>query len=145
MARETIMWSSINWSTQQKTSNCGGFLWHWAPSPCRRSHLGIGGRFSMPRRGRPLARRWRKSTPCSARQTAFGAVSFGSPLMGRMWATPASSSQINLAWTPSTDNVAVAGYKIFRNGTQVGTSATNKLQRHRPCRKHRRFLHRLRI
>ncbi len=36
-----------------------------------------------------------------------------------------SSSQINLAWTASTDNVGVTGYKIFRNGTQVGTSATN--------------------
>ena len=36
-----------------------------------------------------------------------------------------SASQINLAWTASTDNVGVAGYKIFRGGTQVGTSATN--------------------
>jgi chitodextrinase len=33
-----------------------------------------------------------------------------------------SSSQINLSWTPSTDNVAVTGYQIFRNNVQVGTS-----------------------
>jgi chitodextrinase len=39
--------------------------------------------------------------------------------------TAISSSQINLTWTASTDNVAVTGYKIFRNGTQVGTSPTN--------------------
>ena len=39
-------------------------------------------------------------------------------------ATAMSPSQINLAWTASTDDVAVAGYKIFRNGTQVGTSST---------------------
>jgi hypothetical protein len=38
-------------------------------------------------------------------------------------ATAASSSQINLSWTASTDNVGVAGYKVFRGGTQVGTSA----------------------
>ena len=38
--------------------------------------------------------------------------------------TAVSSSQINLTWTASTDNVGVTGYKIFRNGTQVGTSAT---------------------
>jgi hypothetical protein len=36
-----------------------------------------------------------------------------------------SPTQINLTWTASTDNVAVTGYKIYRNGTQVGTSATN--------------------
>ena len=38
--------------------------------------------------------------------------------------TVTSSSQINLTWTASTDNVGVTGYKIFRDGTQVGTSAT---------------------
>lgn len=34
-----------------------------------------------------------------------------------------SPSQINLTWQASTDNVAVTGYKIFRNGVQIGTSA----------------------
>lgn len=32
-----------------------------------------------------------------------------------------SSNQINLNWTASTDNVGVAGYQVFRGGTQVGT------------------------
>ncbi|WP_438351687.1 discoidin domain-containing protein [Paenibacillus sp. FA6] len=32
-----------------------------------------------------------------------------------------SSNQINLNWTASTDNVGVAGYQVFRDGTQVGT------------------------
>jgi hypothetical protein len=35
-----------------------------------------------------------------------------------------SSSQINLSWAASTDNVGVAGYKIYRNGTQIATSQT---------------------
>jgi chitodextrinase len=43
-------------------------------------------------------------------------------------ATAFSSVQINLSWTASTDNVGVTGYKIFRNGTQVGTSATTAYQ-----------------
>ena len=37
-------------------------------------------------------------------------------------ATPVSSSEINLSWTASTDNVGVYGYDIFRNGVKVGTS-----------------------
>ncbi len=36
-------------------------------------------------------------------------------------ATAISSSIIDLAWTASTDNVGVTGYKVFRNGTQVAT------------------------
>ncbi|MGO4269707.1 discoidin domain-containing protein, partial [Paenibacillus sp. TAF58] len=39
-------------------------------------------------------------------------------------ATAASSSQINLNWTASTDNVGVTGYDIFRGATLVGSSTT---------------------
>ncbi|WNR43827.1 chondroitinase-B domain-containing protein [Paenibacillus roseipurpureus] len=39
-------------------------------------------------------------------------------------ATAASSSQINLSWTASTDNVGVTGYDIYRDGSLVGSSAT---------------------
>jgi len=37
-------------------------------------------------------------------------------------AAAVSSSQINLTWNASTDNVGVAGYRIFRNGLQIGTT-----------------------
>jgi chitodextrinase len=37
-------------------------------------------------------------------------------------ATAVSSSEIDLSWSASTDNVAVSGYRIFRNGTQIGTA-----------------------
>ncbi|WP_244208867.1 discoidin domain-containing protein [Paenibacillus ferrarius] len=41
-----------------------------------------------------------------------------------MTAAASSSSQINLTWSASTDNVGVTGYQIYRAGTQVGTSTT---------------------
>ncbi|MDQ3014759.1 MAG: fibronectin type III domain-containing protein [bacterium] len=34
-----------------------------------------------------------------------------------------SSSQINLSWDASADNVGVTGYRIFRNGTQIAEQA----------------------
>ncbi|UCG57991.1 MAG: hypothetical protein JSU70_00515, partial [Phycisphaerales bacterium] len=36
-----------------------------------------------------------------------------------------SSSQIDLTWTASTDNVAVAGYRIYRDGIEIAFSPTN--------------------
>ena len=33
-----------------------------------------------------------------------------------------SSSQINLTWSASTDNVGVSGYRIYRSGAQIGTA-----------------------
>lgn len=34
-----------------------------------------------------------------------------------------SSSRINLSWSASTDNIGVTGYRIYRNGVQVGAAA----------------------
>lgn len=39
-------------------------------------------------------------------------------------ATAASATQINLAWTASTDAVGVAGYNVYSGATLAGTSAT---------------------
>lgn len=39
-------------------------------------------------------------------------------------ATALSQSQIGLSWTAATDTVGVTGYKIYRGGSQVGTSAS---------------------
>ncbi len=37
-------------------------------------------------------------------------------------AAATSSIEVVLSWTPSTDNVGVSGYQIFRNGVEVGTT-----------------------
>lgn len=39
-------------------------------------------------------------------------------------ATAIGASRVTLSWTASTDNLGVAGYKIFRNGVQINTSTT---------------------
>ena len=36
----------------------------------------------------------------------------------------ATSSHVTLSWTASVDNVAVAGYKVYRDGTRIGFSST---------------------
>ena len=43
-------------------------------------------------------------------------------------AAAVSSAQINLAWSASSDDVGVTGYKVVRNGTQVGTPTTTSYQ-----------------
>jgi hypothetical protein len=37
-------------------------------------------------------------------------------------ATAISSTQVNLSWTASTDNVGVTAYTVYRNGVQIATS-----------------------
>ncbi|WP_168735464.1 DUF4832 domain-containing protein [Cohnella fermenti] len=39
-------------------------------------------------------------------------------------ATSVTASSISLSWSASTDNVGVAGYDVYRNGTYVGTTAS---------------------
>jgi chitodextrinase len=38
-------------------------------------------------------------------------------------ATTSGSTQINLSWTGSADNIGVTGYKVYRNGVLVGSPA----------------------
>jgi hypothetical protein len=47
---------------------------------------------------------------------------------GKPVATVVSSSQINLSWAASTDNVGVAGYRVYRNGTLIATTTGTTYQ-----------------
>jgi hypothetical protein len=42
--------------------------------------------------------------------------------------TAVSSTQINLTWNASTDNVGVAGYEVFRNDVRVAVTTTTSFQ-----------------
>jgi hypothetical protein len=39
-------------------------------------------------------------------------------------ASAPATNQVNLSWSAGTDNIAVVGYQIFRNGTQIATAPT---------------------
>jgi len=39
-------------------------------------------------------------------------------------ANAVSQTRVDLTWTASTDNIGVSGYKVFRNGSQIGTSVS---------------------
>jgi len=45
-----------------------------------------------------------------------------------LMATAMSSSQINLSWTASTDNVGVTGYNVYRGGIKIGTAPGTSYQ-----------------
>lgn len=58
------------------------------------------------------------ATPAGATQTDTQAPTAPSGVR----VTSTTSTSAALAWTAATDNVGVTGYRIFRNGTQVGTT-----------------------
>ena len=51
-----------------------------------------------------------------------GAVAPAAPT--NVAAPTVTSSNVTLSWTASTDNVPVTGYTVYRNGVQIGTTAT---------------------
>jgi chitodextrinase len=61
-----------------------------------------------------------------ARQT--GADSDPPTAPSNLTASVLSSSQVNLHWNASSDNVGVAGYRIYRNDTRVGTATGTSYQ-----------------
>ncbi len=66
---------------------------------------------------------------CSAQSTAVSvttpaAADAQAPTVPTgLTASAISTTQVNLSWTASTDNVGVTGYKVYRGGVQVGTPA----------------------
>lgn len=78
-------------------------------------NLGSGSAVSfLPKKGSSL---------CKYSETAQDIIPPSIPL--NVSAKTISSFQINLSWTASSDNKGVAGYKIFKNGTQISTSPIN--------------------
>lgn len=65
----------------------------------------------------------------AGRLNAFRALSASAPgdttppsAPASLTASAVSSTQVNLLWTASTDNVGVTGYRIYRGASQIGTS-----------------------
>ena len=62
--------------------------------------------------------------PRSTRRRSPPVVSDGTPpSIPTNLAGVAGTNQVSLTWTASTDNVGVTGYKVYRNGSLVGSPA----------------------
>jgi trimeric autotransporter adhesin len=59
--------------------------------------------------------------------------------------TTVTDGSVALAWAPATDNVAVTGYEVRRDGVAVGTTATTAVHRRRAVTRHELQLHRRRL
>jgi chitodextrinase len=68
--------------------------------------------------------------PARARYDAGGAPIDTTPptVPTGVTATVISSTEIDLSWTASTDDVGVTGYVIYRNGKQIGTTMDTSYQ-----------------
>jgi chitodextrinase len=64
-----------------------------------------------------------QSSPVSG-QTSSGSDTTPPSVPANLQSSKVTSSSLTVAWSPSTDNVGVAGYQVFRNGVQVGTVTT---------------------
>lgn len=65
------------------------------------------------------------SDPSNLLTVSTAAVPSGPTAPTNLASPSQTSSSISLTWSPSTDPLGIAGYRIFRNGTQIGTSTTN--------------------
>ncbi|WP_083957779.1 cellulase family glycosylhydrolase [Herbidospora mongoliensis] len=55
-------------------------------------------------------------------ETPTGGDTTAPSVPGSLRSTGANATSVSLAWNASTDNVAVTGYEVLRNGTQVATA-----------------------
>ena len=68
-----------------------------------------------------------QSTPASA-TTAAALDTIPPTIPTNLLGNAISATQINLSWSPSTDNVAVANYRLYRNSVQVATLTSTTWQ-----------------
>ncbi|MGB7921921.1 MAG: hypothetical protein WCF57_01620 [Pyrinomonadaceae bacterium] len=87
--------------------------------------LGVGTTHSYTVRAYDATGNQSAASPAAA-ATTFGADLTAPSVPTGLTATGASASVIDLSWTASTDNIGVAGYKVFRNGgaTEIATVTT---------------------
>ncbi len=62
------------------------------------------------------------AVPAATSTTATSTDTVAPSVPTNLVASAVSTSQINLSWSDSTDNVGVVGYKVYRGGTQIATA-----------------------
>lgn len=97
-------------------SSGGGRFSHWVDNAGKESL-----RFSASNNSNP-ATNGKAYTYCIAGTTAAVGDSQAPSVPASVKAVAASSSQINVSWAKSSDNTAVTGYRIYRNGVQLANT-----------------------
>ena len=68
----------------------------------------------------------------STTATATTADTVAPSVPAGLTATASGGTTVNLAWSAATDNVAVKGYYVYRNGVKIAAAAGTFLRQHRP-------------
>jgi chitodextrinase len=78
-----------------------------------------------------------ESTPSNTASAATPIVDTSAPSPpGTLLATKSAKKpwKVTLTWSPSSDNVGVSGYRVFRNNTQIGTTSSLSYVDSRPVK-----------
>lgn len=105
-------------------AGCGGFAQIATPSGTSYSDTGVANGYTYVYRLRAYDAAGNNSGYSNSASATL-ADSIPPSVPGGLSASASSWSTVNLSWSASTDNVGVAGYRIYRGGSQIGTSAGN--------------------
>jgi glucose/arabinose dehydrogenase/PKD repeat protein len=134
-ASATITWTTNEAATSQVEygpTTAYGSLTLVAPALLVSHNVGLGGlapstTYNYRVRSKDAAGNERIGTNNTFRTTAGSDTSAPSVPTGLV-ATAVSGTQVNLSWNASTDNVAVTGYDVFRDGQPAGSSTSTSFQ-----------------
>lgn len=124
----TMTSATVNWSAASDNVGVAGYQYRLNAS----SWQSLGNVLSINLTGLSAATAYTVQVRARDAASNFGAASsssFTTPDIAPpsaptgLTASAPASGTVNLVWTAATDNVSVAGYKIFRNSAQIATSA----------------------
>ncbi|MGB2791553.1 MAG: fibronectin type III domain-containing protein, partial [Candidatus Moraniibacteriota bacterium] len=104
-------------------SGCSNYTQIGTPSGTTYNDTGLTTSTTYRYRVTALDARENESSQSSAVSSATNSDTSAPSVPTGLSGTATSMTTVDLSWTASTDNVGVAGYRVFRDGVQVGTTS----------------------